>query len=387
MVTDALKSSRLSADAVQALNGLEAARECTLALVAHLDDEQLQRVHSPLMSPLVWDLGHIAAYEDLWLAHRHGELELLRPQLADLYDAFETPRAIRGEIEALGPRDARAYLEAVRTRTVETIAERGIGDGVVSEMVIRHELQHGETMRQTLVIAGLLPPARRPPPTARWRAAEPQEWIDVAAGPFQMGASAEDFSYDNERPRHTVHTDAFQIARQPASNASWSAFADQGGYERRELWSDAGWAWRREQDEPQHPAIAAGHPLAPARHVCWFEAEAFAAAHGARLPREAEWEKAATGAGLKEVGRVWEWTQSAFYGYPGFVAHPYREYSEVFFGEDYRVLKGGSWATDDRGRQSALSQLGPSSAPPDLRRRTAGPRRRLTPGQARALLA
>jgi iron(II)-dependent oxidoreductase len=180
------------------------------------------------------------------------------------------------------------------------------------------------------------------------RAAEPLEWIDVAAGPFEMGAGTEDFSYDNERPRHTAHTDAFQIARQPASNASWSAFGEQGGYERRELWSDAGWAWRREQDEPQHPSIATGHPLAPACHVCWFEAEAFAAAHGARLPREAEWEKAATGAALEEVGRVWEWTQSTFCGYPGFVAHPYREYSEVFFGEDYRVLKGGSWATDER---------------------------------------
>jgi gamma-glutamyl hercynylcysteine S-oxide synthase len=348
MATDALKSSRLSADAVQALNGLEAARERTLALVAHLDDGQLQQVYSPLMSPLVWDLGHIAAYEDLWLTHRHGELALLRPQLADLYDAFETPRAIRGDIEALGPRDARAYLEAVRTRTVETIAERGVGDGVICEMVIRHELQHGETMRQTLAIAGLLPPAdaaslQRPLPgdTAG-------EWLDIPAGPFEMGAGADGFAYDNERPRHTAHTTAFRIARQPVSNAGWLAFDEQGGYDRRELWSDEGWAWRREQDRAQHPAIASGHPRAPACHVSWFEAEAFARAHGARLPSEAEWEKAATVAPLDAVGRVWEWTHTAFDGYPGFVAHPYREYSEVFFGEGYRVLKGGSWATDER---------------------------------------
>ena len=189
MVTDALKSSRLSVDAVQALNGLEAARERTLALVAHLDDEQLQRVHSPLMSPLVWDLGHIAAYEDLWLAHRHGELELLRPQLADLYDAFETPRAIRGDIEALGPRDARAYLEAVRTRTVETIAERGVGDGVVCEMVIRHELQHGETMRQTLAIAGLLAPEDAAASARPLRdGAQDVEWLRIDAGTFEMGS-------------------------------------------------------------------------------------------------------------------------------------------------------------------------------------------------------
>jgi iron(II)-dependent oxidoreductase len=349
MATDAPKSSRLSADAVQALNGLEAARERTLALVADLDDEQLQKVHSPLMSPLVWDLGHIAAYEDLWLAHRHGELELLRPQLAALYDAFETPRAIRGDIEALGPRDAYAYMEAVRTRTVETIAERGVGDGVVSEMVIRHELQHGETMRQTLAIAGLLAAAD----TAAIESPMPGddalvEWLDVPGGPFEMGAPAERFSYDNERPRHTAHTGAFQIARQPASNAAWLAFAEQGGYDRRELWSDAGWAWRSEQDRPQQPAIADGHPQAPACHVSWFEAEAFCRAHRARLPSEAEWEKAATSAPLGSVGRVWEWTQTTFHGYPGFAAHPYREYSEVFFGEDYRVLRGGSWATDRR---------------------------------------
>ncbi len=348
MVTDALKSSRLSADAVQALNGLEAARERTLALVAHLDDEQLQQVYSPLMSPLVWDLGHIAAYEDLWLAHRHGELELLRPQLANLYDAFETPRAVRGDIEALGPHDARAYLEAVRTRTVETIAERGVGDGVISEMVIRHELQHGETMRQTLAIAGLLAPGdsallQRPLPGAT-----AGEWLEVPAGPFEMGAGAEGFSYDNERPRHVTHTDAFKIARQQVSNAGWLAFAEQGGYERRELWSADGWAWLGEQDRALHPAIAAGHPHAPACHVSFFEAEAYARARDARLPSEAEWEKAATAGPLDGVGRVWEWTQTAFHAYPGFVAHPYREYSEVFFGEDYRVLRGGSWATDER---------------------------------------
>jgi gamma-glutamyl hercynylcysteine S-oxide synthase len=349
MVTDALKSSRLSADAVLALNGLEAARERTLALVAQLDDEQLQQVHSPLMSPLVWDLGHIAAYEDLWLAHRHGELALLRPDLADLYDAFETPRAIRGDIEALGPRDARAYLEAVRTRTVETIAERGVADGVVCEMVIRHELQHGETMRQTLAIADLLPAvdvaAMRRPLHA---GAIPDAWIDVAAGPFERGAPPDGFAYDNERPRHRAQTAAFQIAQYPVSNAAWLAFSDRGGYERREWWSPQGWAWRCEQHETHDPAIAAGHPQAPACHVCWFEAEAFAKSHGARLPSEAEWEKAATCAPLDAVGRVWEWTQSAFGGYPGFVAYPYREYSEVFFGDSYYVLKGGSWATDAR---------------------------------------
>ena len=117
MATNALQTSQLARDAEPLLRALAETREKTLALVAHLDDEQLERVHSPIMSPLVWDLAHIAAYEDLWLAERHAGLPLLRPDLAELYDAFETPRAVRGEIEALGPSEARAYLQAVRART------------------------------------------------------------------------------------------------------------------------------------------------------------------------------------------------------------------------------------------------------------------------------
>jgi gamma-glutamyl hercynylcysteine S-oxide synthase len=335
----------------QALAALEDARAGTLALVADIGDGDLERVHSPIMSPLVWDLGHIAAYEDLWLAQRHAGLELLRPDLAELYDAFETPRAVRGEIEALGPADARDYLAAVRARTAQAIAEDGLGDGTICEMVIRHELQHAETMRQTMAIADLLGPHDRsqlnePLPMQEGE----QDWIELSGGPFAIGASEQGFAYDNERPRHTIDVAPCQIARQPVSNASWMRFSEGGGYERREWWSDEGWAWKLQYDITHHPAIAAGNPAAPACHVSWFEADAFARAHDARLPTEAEWERAATWeretpAG---IGRVWEWTSSAFRGYPGFVAHPYREYSEVFFGEDYRVLRGGSWATHPR---------------------------------------
>src|ERR1700681_3569600 len=150
MATNTLQTSELVSAAEQLLRALDEARARTLALVAHLDDEQLERVHSPIMSPLAWDLGHIAAYEDLWLAHRHAGLALLRPDLAELYDAFETPRAARGEIEALGPTAAPAYLRAVRARPAEVIPRVGVGDGTVGEMVVRHELQHSETMLQTL---------------------------------------------------------------------------------------------------------------------------------------------------------------------------------------------------------------------------------------------
>ncbi len=350
------------------------ARERTLALVAPLDDEQLTRVHSPIMSPLAWDLGHIAAYEDLWLAHRCGGMELLRPELAQLYDAFETPRAIRGEIDALGPAAAKRYMADVRARTTQLLCERG-ADELVCEMVLRHELQHTETMRQTMALAGLLcsddlarlhEPLGEPPREASHDAprgapdglgapapapATAPEWLELPAGTFAMGAPAEGFAYDNERPRHEVELPAFALSLRPVTNASWARFGEDGGYQRREWWSPEGWAWQREHALTAHPSVSAAHPDAPVCHVSWFEADAYARSRGARLPSEAEWERAASHAGarrLEGVGRVWEWTASRLYGYPGFVAHPYREYSEVFFGEDYRVLRGGSWATHPR---------------------------------------
>jgi iron(II)-dependent oxidoreductase len=309
----------LPAAAEEALAALDTAREATLALVSHLSDEQLSSVLSPIMSPLVWDLAHIAAYEDLWLAHRHGRLKLLRPDLAEMYDAFETPRTVRGEIELLGPEDARAYLMQVRSRSAEALARKGVGDGTIYELVLRHELQHSETMRQTMALAGLLPPGepRLEPLSGR------DEWIEVPRGPFEMGAGADGFAYDNERPAHTVDVPAFEIAARPVTNAEWASVIGEA---------------------------RPGDPDAAVCHVSWFEAQEFAEKAGARLPTEAEWEKAAKSGLLSGVGQVWEWTSSHFDGYPGFVAHPYREYSEAFFGENYRVLRGGSWATSPRVR-------------------------------------
>ncbi|HTQ67765.1 MAG TPA: SUMF1/EgtB/PvdO family nonheme iron enzyme [Solirubrobacteraceae bacterium] len=339
----------IAGDAQLMLAAMRRARAQTLALVGGCSEEQLERVHSPIMSPLVWDLAHIAAYEDLWIAHRHGGGELLRPELAGTYDAFETPRAARAEAELLDPAGARDYMQDVRERTVEVLERVGTGDGVICEMVLRHELQHCETMRQTMAIAGLLPDGEPPAGVP----AEAPGWTAVPAGSFMMGAAEEGFSYDNERPRHEVFVGAFTVARVPVSNASWMHFSEGGGYVRREWWSDEGWAWKEEFDITHHPSVADGAPQAPVCHVSWFEAEAFARAHEARLPTEAEWERAATSTqGTEQLlggrGQVWEWTASTFGPYPGFRAHPYREYSEVFFGRDYRVLRGGSWATHPR---------------------------------------
>ncbi|QEC47649.1 ergothioneine biosynthesis protein EgtB [Baekduia soli] len=326
------------------VDDLAEARRGTFAAVAHLGTADLERQIAPIMSPLVWDLGHIAAYEDLWLVHRHAGLPLLHPELAALYDAFETPRAVRGDLEILGHRDAVAYLAEVRERTLAAIGTHGI-DPVIHEMVLRHELQHTETMRQAMAIAGLLPPgeprlpALQPLPEARG-------WVAVPGGTHALGAGDDGFAYDNERPRHDVEVAPFHIGRRPVTTATWRRFAEGGGYERREWWSDEGWAWKEEYDISHHAAVADGPDDAPACHLSWFEAHALARWSGARLPTEAEWELAAPR--LDGVGLVWEWTASPFTGYPGFHAHPYPQYSEVFFGERYRVLRGGSWATHPR---------------------------------------
>ena len=395
--------------AAEAVAALSEARQRTLDLVSPLSEENLERVHSTLMSPIVWDLGHIAAFEDLWLVHRFGNRPLLYEDLTAVYDAFETPRAARGDLPFLRPPEARDYLEQVRARVHDVVDEAGIGDGFVFEMVLRHEQQHGETMLQTLQLAQLPDyrlPTTEPDPAAPAAALTGFEWVEVPEGPCTIGAPTDTFAYDNERPRHRTDVRGYLIARSPITNASYLTFVEGGGYERREWWSDEGWAWKEEYDITRPGAWTADlsaewrlgklEPLEMSRpvvHLSWFEADAFARANGARLPTEVEWEKAATWdqetgrahiypwgdeppqpglhanvdhvsdgpapagaypAGVSPagclgmIGDVWEWTSTEFVGYPGFAAHPYKEYSEVFFGGGYRVLRGGSWATRAR---------------------------------------
>jgi iron(II)-dependent oxidoreductase len=371
MVESAFKTIAPEAGAQRAIADLGQVRARTLRLVEHLDAGALERVHSPLMSPLAWDLAHIAAYEDLWLAHRHAGEPLLRGDLAETYDAFETPRARRGEVRLLDAEASFAYMAQVRERVVALTRRDGTGDGTLHEMVLRHELQHTETMLQTMALADLLPPSLpdgrlpyRSPlpyrgPTGDTGAREARtndtggrdsRWIDFDACTFLLGAGPDGFAYDNERERHAVELAAFRIARLPVDNGQWREFCDRGGYRRRELWSPQGWAWLQDATPARDPRTGVGAEHDPVCHVSFYEAQAFAAAHDARLPTEAEWEHAATctQSPLQGVGAVWEWTSSEFRAYPGFVAHPYREYSEVFFDRGYRVLRGGSWASDPR---------------------------------------
>lgn len=348
MVESAFKTIAPEVGASRILADLDEVRERTQRLVAHLDAGDLERTHSPIMSPLVWDLAHIASYEDLWLTHRHAGAPLLRPDLAALYDAFETPRAVRGDLELLDTAQAWSYMAEVRERVHSLTLEQGVGDGTLHEMVLRHELQHTETMLQTMSLAGLMPPdlPDRPALTAGQLAGP--KWVQIQAGTFELGADTDGFAYDNERRRHPVSLPAFRISRLPVSNAQWRAFCDQGGYERKQWWSQAGWAWLDGAKQPWDPRAGAGEDQDPVCHLSFHEAQALACWQGARLPSEAEWERAAGIDVLAGVGQVWEWTSSEFAAYPGFAAHPYREYSEVFFQQGYRVLRGGSFAADRR---------------------------------------
>ena len=312
-------------------------------------------MHSPIMSPLVWDLGHIAAYEDLWLGQRHAGLELLRPDLAELYDAFETPRAVRGEIEALGPADG-ARVPGGRPRAHRRGARRARGSatGRSTRWCSATSFSTPRRCARRWRSPVCCPPASGQSAIGRCRPgrAGPSEWIALPAGAFDDGRRGEGFAYDNERPRHTVERGRLRGSRDCRSaTRSWMRFSEGGGYERREWWSDEGWAWKQEYDITHHPADRGGRCARrpPATSPGSRPTPSPERTTRACPPRP-------SGSGRRPgsrrqpaaIGRVWEWTSSTFHGYPGFSAYPYREYSEVFFGEDYRVLRGGSWATHPR---------------------------------------
>lgn len=379
----------------QIAHELERVRQRSIGLTtAVLDDAELTAQHSRLMSPLVWDLAHVGNYEELWLLRAAAGIEPMRPEIDSIYDAFEHPRAERPTLPLLSPQESVGYLDLVRRKaldSLDTIRLEGsplLDGGFVYGLVLQHEHQHAETMLATHQLRRgpqVLFDDSPPPPAAGLLPAE----VLVEAGPFVMGTSDDAWAYDNERPAHTVHLPSYFIDTVPVSNAAYAAFVEAGGYDDARLWSAGGWRWRcesgkrapafwqREGEQWLRRRFGVVEPLPldqPVQHVCWFEADAFARWAGRRLPTEQEWEKAAQGAdkthanlgqtryqptpvgsypegastyGVHQMlGDVWEWTSTDFNGHPGFCTFPYKEYSEVFFGHDYKVLKGGSWATD-----------------------------------------
>jgi len=392
---------------------LDRARHRTTTLTEAVDDDDLIRQHSPLMSPLVWDLAHVGNQEELWLVRDVGGREPVRRDIDELYDAFKHPRRDRPALPLLNPAEARRYVHEVRDKALDVLdrvrfdsgggSARLVADGFAFGMIVQHEQQHDETMLATHQLRSGAPVLTAPePPPARVPVGGE---VLVPGGPFTMGTDTEAWALDNERPAHVVDVPAFFIDRALVTNGEYAAFVDDGGYDDQRWWSGQGWEhrvtsgisapmhWRRDGAGwvstrfGRTGAIVADEPVV---HVCFYEAQAYAAWAGRRLPTEAEWEKAArhdpaTGrsrrypwgdetpgpehanlgqrhlhpapagaypAGASPlgvhqlIGDVWEWTASDFHGYPGFRAFPYEEYSKVFFGPDYKVLRGGSFGTD-----------------------------------------
>jgi gamma-glutamyl hercynylcysteine S-oxide synthase len=392
----------------QLADDLERARTRTLRLV-DFDDAELCRQYDPLMSPLVWDLAHIGQQEELWLL-RGGDPNrpgILAPEVEALYDAFVHSRASRVDLPLLSPDRARSYCRTVRAAALDALdalPDDPAGDFAFG-MVVSHENQHDETMLQALNLrtgTPLLADAAALPTGRRGLAGTS---VLVSGGPFQLGvdAASEPYSLDNERPAHMVDVPAFRIGRVPVTNGEWQHFIDDGGYTQPRWWSDRGWQHRISaglvapqfwspdgQTRTRFGYVEDIPPDEPVQHISYFEAEAYAAWAGARLPTEVEWEKAcawdaatstrrrypwgdaapsdaranlggtalrpapvgaypagASAYGAEQMlGDVWEWTSSPLRPWPGFTPMVYQRYSQPFFDGDYRVLRGGSWAVE-----------------------------------------
>jgi len=390
-----------------AVAALETARRSTLALT-DVDEAELTAQHSPLMSPLVWDLAHVGQQEEHWLLQvADGDRSpVFPPAIACLYDAAEHPRATRTQLPLLDAAASRRALAEVRGRVLDSLAALPPDASLFAAgMVAQHEHQHDETMFAThglrtgdpLLVAAPTPAGRPLPADA----------VLVGAGAFPLGADprTEPWALDNEFPQHVVDVAAFRIARVPVTNGEWAAFVAAGGYDDPRLWTSAGWAHRVDAGlrapmswEPdgsggwthrRFGVVQAVDPAEPVQHVDLHEAQAYARWAGARLPTEVEWEKACVwdeaagrrrrwpwgedpataqranlgGAALgpaqvgaypagaspcgaeQMIGDVWEWTSSVFAPWPGFSPMLYDTYSAPFFDGTYTVLRGGSWAT------------------------------------------
>ncbi len=382
---------------------LRNSRERTLDLVKDLSGGQWLGPKLAIVNPPLWEIGHLAWFQEHWCLRRcegAGLLPSILPQADALYDSAAVAHDTRWNLPLPSLDDTLAYMHAVLERVCERV-ERGEIE-YLAQLALFHEDMHGEALAYTWQTHAYASPAAS---GAVEKAGPCAGDVAVAGGEFMLGANDEDgFVFDNEKWAHPVVIEPFALSRAPVSNSQFVSFVEDGGYEREELWDRAGWGWRcRERAvapvywlkegklwlNRRYDAIEGLLPHAPVLHVNWFEAKAYCRWASRRLPTEAEWEIAAAAAptgkrrypwgsaapeqqhaqldgrtwqcadvgahaagdsacGCRQMlGNVWEWTDSAFLPYPGFVADPYKEYSEPWFG-DHKVLRGGSFATRSR---------------------------------------
>ena len=360
------------------------ARNRTLQLFSHyaqaLADTGFAVPRLPELNPPLWELGHIGWFQERWIGRnlqRHqgprcdpaaAPLGSVQPQADRWWHSGQVSHDSRWALDLPALADIKAYLLVTLESTLDLLAKTPDEDDALYfyRLALFHEDMHGEALIYMAQTLGL--PLRLPLPAA----APVREPLWVPATRWRLGLDAgQGFTFDNERPALEVAVPAFEIDAQPVTWAQFTEFVADGAYDRPELWQPAGWSWlqARGQRAPRHVeqigvarSGSAGAVLQmhfgqtlrrgadqPAMHLSWWEAEAWCRWAGRRLPTEVEWELAAHTAGLRGFrwGEVWEWTGSTFFGYPGFTADPYRDYSEPWFGT-HKVLRGASFATHAR---------------------------------------
>jgi len=341
---------------------MEQAREYTSALVGDLDEAQWNVPRLTIVNPTHWEVGHVGWFMEHWCLRWRGPDRPLAPSLLPDADRWFDSRAVahatRWDLELPARPVLLAYLDDVLEATLARL-DRTDGSPAslyFFQLALYHELMHGEAFAYTRQTCGYPAPA-----VARRTARADDGDASVAAQGFEQGAprTAAGFVFDNEKWGHAVDLQPYSIARRPVTQGEYRAFVEDGGYLRPELWNADGRAWLADRNvdgpiywrrgvEGQWEARRFDRwlPLDPAAsmvHLTRFEAEAWCAWAGRRLPTESEWELAAVSGAIAPAD-VWEWTASPFTPYPGFQADPYAEYSAPWF-ETHCSVRGGSHAT------------------------------------------
>jgi gamma-glutamyl hercynylcysteine S-oxide synthase len=355
---------------------LRDSREHTLATFAAyeqaLRESRMQVPYSPELNPPLWELGHIGWFQEWWIARNPERLrgaaanpDVMRapPHRAGVDAWFDSSRVAHTDRWRLPIPPAEALRDDLAFGLQQSLELLGAGPQRDDDalyffrLCLFHEDMHHEAAVYMAQHLGV--------PLPGWGARRVASHGEIAidAGTHRLGFASAGFAFDNELAAHEVDVPAFRIDAAPVTWARYLEFVDAGGYRQRAHWSDDGWAWLQSslRSAPRYLRASGGawqrqqfgqwvdvDPALPAMNLSCHEAEAFCAWAGRRLPSEAEWERAALHAGAAlQWGDVWEWTASAFEPYAGFVAHPYRDYSQPWFGSR-RVLRGGSFATHAR---------------------------------------